>query len=205
MLPPAHLAIGYLAYSSYTRVRGRTPTSLGALFVVVGAMFPDIIDKPLQWSGLLIDGRTAGHSLLIGGPIVFLVGLWLYRRTGDGDALVALCASWLLHPIADGINYPFQGTVGTDFEELSFVVWPVEISGPAVVELLSFNQTVATLMAQKPEWAATNLPSGPDLRSALLLFQLCVTGVAAVVWIWDGGPGLSLVRTATVVLTSSSK
>lgn len=204
MLPPAHLAIGYLAYSSYTRIRGRTPTSIGALFVVVGAVFPDLIDKPLQWSGLLIDGRTAGHSLLIGGPIVFLVGFWLYRRTGNGDALVALCASWLLHPIADGINYPFQGTVATDFEEMSFIVWPVEVSGPAVVELLSFNQTVAALMAQKPEWAAANLPSGPDLRWALLLFQLCVSGVAVVVWIWDGSPGLSLLRTVAVQLTGSS-
>lgn len=202
MLPPAHLAIGYIAYSLYTHARGRTPDATGPFFVVIGALAPDIVDKPLQWSGILIDGRTAGHSILIGGSVIFVFSMWLYHRTGDTDSIVALVVSWMLHPVADGINYPFQGTVATDFEELSFFVWPVDVSGPALVELLSTNHRAAVLISQKPEWAAAHLPSGPDLRSALLLFQLCITVVAGVLWLWDGRPGLSYVRSAAVRISN---
>ena len=66
MWPWGHAAIGYLLYTAYTwrryDHRKKPPTTL----LFFGTQFPDLIDKPLVWTLVLLpSGRSLGHSLLV--------------------------------------------------------------------------------------------------------------------------------------------
>lgn len=190
MLPPTHLSLGYLFYSAYLRISARRPDALGVVLITIGAVLPDIIDKPLQLIGFFSAGRTIGHSLILGIPAITLLGFLLYQRTEDVKYPFALMISYVVHPLADAINYPLQGTLATDFEEMAFLVWPIDVSGEAIVEALSINKAIFRVISQKPAWTATHLPAGEELSHLLRVFELCVTVIAIVVWNSDGKPGL---------------
>ena len=60
--------------------------------VVLGALLPDIIDKPIGVVFFGSEGRLIGHTLLFALVLTF-VGLYLYGRHGRvGLLLVALCS-----------------------------------------------------------------------------------------------------------------
>lgn len=46
--------------------------SLSLIFVGIGALLPDLIDKPLQLLGLAPNGRYTGHTLFLGAMISIL-------------------------------------------------------------------------------------------------------------------------------------
>ena len=61
---PGHLAAAYLlARLGAPRVDRLRLERLGVL--ALGALLPDLIDKPLMWIGATPYGRTVGHSLLL--------------------------------------------------------------------------------------------------------------------------------------------
>ena len=200
MLPPTHFALGYLFYSLHARGRSGE-VEYPVILIFAGSMFPDIIDKPLQLAGVIEWGRAMGHSLLFAIPITVLIGSLLYRRTGNIDSPLAFGLGYLPQPFADGLNYPFQGTLATDFEELSFIVWPLEISGDAIVETISINQTVASIIAKKPTWTATHLPGGEELNMWLRILELCIVLSGIILWIFDGKPGMTKVQSGVSSLT----
>jgi len=88
MWPWEHLAVAYLLYSARSRwLWGRPPTTRGTLVVAFASQLPDLVDKPLAWLLFVLPGgRTLGHSLFVGLPLVgvaFVVGWVLDSYRGS--------------------------------------------------------------------------------------------------------------------------
>jgi len=62
MLIPGHLAAGVLVVAAARGVRRRPSLSRALLPALIGALTPDLIDKPLQFLGLVSGSRTVAHS-----------------------------------------------------------------------------------------------------------------------------------------------
>ncbi|WP_226479944.1 metal-dependent hydrolase [Natrinema amylolyticum] len=163
MLPPGHVAVGYLAFSLLRRAwHGDVPSDVSIPWLVVGSQVPDLIDKPLAWSfGILSSSRSLAHSLLFAVPLVLLVDHWLRRRNrsaaGEGFAV-----GYLSHLATDAIPALRDGP-----EWVTFLVWP----------LLAPPQYAS----RPPLW-----PPSVYFSSA----ELAVGIAVAVLWIADGLPGL---------------
>ncbi|MDP6100336.1 MAG: metal-dependent hydrolase [Dehalococcoidia bacterium] len=101
MLILGHVGISLGAAQLFERVVLRRRRGLDYRLLMVGALLPDMIDKPV---GLYIlgdvihSGRIVGHTLLF--SLVLLgVGVWRYRR---GNAvLLSLGLGTLLHLVLD--------------------------------------------------------------------------------------------------------
>lgn len=73
-------------------------------FVLIGALLPDLIDKPLGhlfFRELIGNGRIYGHTLLFF-LLIFIPGLWLYRKKGK-TWLITLALADLGHLFLDEI------------------------------------------------------------------------------------------------------
>ena len=84
MWPIGHIGIAYLLYAAATRLRfDEIPTPGPTVALLVGALFPDLVDKPLAWYlNVLPTGRTLAHSLLVLVPLclaVYLVARYYAR------------------------------------------------------------------------------------------------------------------------------
>lgn len=213
MWPWEHLAVGYLGYALVRRAgarlgasgRGRAGSDAGGagpdaggttdtaagrggpvVALAVATQLPDLVDKPLSWSlGVLPSGTSLAHSLLVAVPVVVGVAL-ATRRTRLSAYGVALAVGWLSHLAGDAL-------------------YPVLLGGPPAVGALL--------------WPVVPAPPGASggglLAHARRLFELFLTflgtprgrlyllgeagllGLAALVWLRDGAPGVGLVR-ATV-------
>lgn len=176
MWPWEHAAIGYIGYSAFCRLRGKTPSDGAALGVLFGSQLPDLIDKPLAWwFGVLPAGRSLGHSLLFAIPVCIVVLLVAdrYNRTDIG---VAFTVGYALHLPADVISpMLFGGPPSTNF-----LFWPI------------------TPVAESTSWgiACELSPSGlydcifGPLGFVYLIAELILLGGAFVLWLLDGRPGL---------------
>ncbi|MFC6724741.1 metal-dependent hydrolase, partial [Halobium palmae] len=85
MWPWEHVAVGYIAYSLLSRTPvARRPGRRESVAVVLGALGPDLIDKPLSWGlGLFADGYSMGHSVFFAVPLALaavVVGVRLGER-----------------------------------------------------------------------------------------------------------------------------
>jgi membrane-bound metal-dependent hydrolase YbcI (DUF457 family) len=170
MWPWGHLAVGYLLYRVFVRVRGgRAPGGPATLAVAFGTQFPDLIDKPLAWwLGVLPSGRTLAHSVLT----ALIVSALLYalaRRRNATDLAVAFAVGYLSHPLADAFLPLFQGHA----EYVAYLLWP--LLG------LPFYRTEATVLASVGSFDLT----------VYGLIQLGLALLAVVVWLLDGAPGLA--------------
>jgi membrane-bound metal-dependent hydrolase YbcI (DUF457 family) len=124
--PVTHITVGvggvWLGERLWRRWRGGAGLpAIDYRFAAVGALVPDIIDKPLARlgvSGFANNGHTIGHTLLVSACII-LVGLLLARR-GD-TRLLGLGFGCITHPLIDPTNtHPgvlFWPLFGTDFPE----------------------------------------------------------------------------------------
>jgi membrane-bound metal-dependent hydrolase YbcI (DUF457 family) len=95
-----HLAAGYLLYSLLRHARGRSPASPAVVALLVGALFPDLVDKALAYVGVLSYGRSFAHSLLTAGVVLAAVA-WLADRAGNREAAVAFAVGYLSHVAVD--------------------------------------------------------------------------------------------------------
>lgn len=101
MLVFGHVGISLGAALLFERVLLTRRRGLDYRFVVVGALLPDIIDKPV---GLYLlgevfhSGRIMGHTLLFALMLLGL-GLWRYRR--GNVVLLSLGIGTLLHLVLD--------------------------------------------------------------------------------------------------------
>lgn len=168
--PVVHLAVGYLCYSGFSRVRyDDTPGAVPAFVAVFGAALPDLIDKPLAFAGVVPVGRTIGHSLLFALLLVALV--WgLARMRERTELAVAFAIGYLTHLAAD---VPWHVLAG-DFDELAFLFWPLTEMPPYT--------------GVKP----LGTVAGVEVTTLWLEVVIFVTGVA--VWWIDGRPGVGLAR-----------
>ena len=161
--PWGHLAVGYVLYSLFTRIRyGRPPDGLSALMLAFGTQFPDLIDKPLAWTfHILASGRSLAHSLFTT-LVVIAVITWYARRRERLDLAGAFAIGYLSHLVTDGFG--------------SYLFWPL-LPGPSYTPdggiLAFFRQIELT-------------PS--------VVFQLILALVVFGIWLWDGAPGIGVLR-----------
>ncbi|MCG1007638.1 metal-dependent hydrolase [Halorubrum lacusprofundi] len=175
MLPWGHAAVGYLCYSFIVRVRDRrAPTGPAVLTLAVGTQLPDLIDKPLAWSlGILPSGRSLGHSLLF--AVLLTIVVWVVAQRYDRQREVsALMVGHLLHVLADSTPALIAG----NWEELGSLLWPLT---PVYQYTGEMDQSIIGFFLEL------------DL-TALPLPGVVLSLLAIGVWIFDGRPGIDVIR-----------
>ena len=185
MWPWEHVALGYLCYSVYRRVRGRGPPSGPLAVAVVGAaLAPDLVDKPLAWVvAVLPGGRSLGHSIFTAVSVIALA-IGIGRRLELRGFGAAVATGYLTHLFAD-VLYPF---VVKDDLRTGFLLWPLTSSGPSsTVDVVGH---VGELAAAFLEFLAT--PTG----RLYLLAELALLSAAFALWLADGAPGTPSLRSA---------
>lgn len=126
MYVPGHLALGYLGAALRAR-RMERPPHLGreVLPVFVGALTPDLIDKPLLYLGVMSGGRTLGHSVFF---LLFSVVLWAAVRRWKGRGSAVPFALWSLgvatHSLADLLEDATRGLLEGGSLIRSWFGWP---------------------------------------------------------------------------------
>jgi len=188
MWPWEHVAFGYLLVSLYSHVvRGKSPDGRLALAAGLGALFPDLVDKPLSWTfGVFPSGYAVAHSVFVFPTLA--VALWLAaRRRGAAPLAVGFLVGHASHLVGD-VVYPFA--LGDELA-VSAVLWPVVVSPASPTEAGLVARTLFYLRSWIVRlWA---LELGP-----LLLFELALAGVVAAVWLYDGAPVLAECRSFLV-------
>lgn len=180
MFPPGHAAFGYLLSSLIRRAYHRdVPTDGSIPWLLLGTQLPDLVDKPLAWwFNVLQAARSLGHSLLVAGPLVVLLALWL-RRRGRGPAGEALVVGFVSHLLGDA-----GPAVSGGLERLSFLAWPL-------LPPLEYSTRPSL-------WPPTYLLE-PIISPSYDLVAVVFVGL---LWIADGRPGLGYLRSLVGVFDS---
>lgn len=121
VLPHDHAAVGLLAYlvfSSLLSDADRDVVSLGA--VLFGTQFPDLVDKPLAYYGILPYGRSLMHSLLVV-PVVVGIAIAVARHADRRGLGIAFAVGMVTHPIADSYHALLDATLAN----APYLLWPV--------------------------------------------------------------------------------
>jgi hypothetical protein len=140
MDPITHVALAYLLYVGYMMGRAiiskptqthHLPATWAFIPLAIGSQFPDLIDKPLAYWGVLVSGRSLAHSafslLLIGVLLDSVTRIQLRDiasrlptrlRASIPTAFVIGYAGHLLGDAAYGL---FSG----EFFSVRFLVYPV--------------------------------------------------------------------------------
>lgn len=127
MNAPGHLAAAYLVAGGTPRVRARL------LPVAVGALLPDLIDKPLLWLDFTPYGRTIGHSLLLWGSALLL---WLIvQRPMAKSSSSAVLVGAASHLAVDLLDDVVEGFERTGYAFSAWFGWPVTNPDMASVEV----------------------------------------------------------------------
>lgn len=92
MLPLGHIGIAVLI---------ATLLYLPLLFVLVGVLLPDMIDKGLFFSSSTFCGRFIGHTVFFG-PIVSIL---VYAATKRKDLALAILFGMYIHLLQDSTNF----------------------------------------------------------------------------------------------------
>lgn len=104
MLPLGHLAFAYLWYVAYAAVgTHRLPARLA-----VGSQFPDLVDKPLAYLGVLTYGRSLAHSVFALAGCA--VAVWWVATRLRGRWAAETLPEWLraVTPAAFAVGYASQ-------------------------------------------------------------------------------------------------
>jgi membrane-bound metal-dependent hydrolase YbcI (DUF457 family) len=121
-----HLAFGYLVYSLLEHRRGRSPGGAKTVVLLVGVMFPDLVDKPLVLLGVLEYGRSFAHSLFTASVIAGIVCLFAHRQ-GRFELGWIFGLGYLLHLPVDLYGPLLTGNNPID---TAFLFWPVAVEYP---------------------------------------------------------------------------
>lgn len=132
---PGHLAAAYLALARArpgdARAARRSIARLSA--IALGALLPDLIDKPLMWMGTTPYGRTVGHSLLLwcAGLALWLVSR---RRSLMGPSSLLLLGGFS-HLAVDLVDDVAEGFERTGYVFSAWMGWPVTNPDMAYVQV----------------------------------------------------------------------
>ena len=182
MWPTTHPFFGYLLYSGYARLAGGAPPRDGpTVAVVIGALLPDLIDKPLWLAVPGLGGRTIGHSLLFAGPLCALValdsrrsgrpavGVLVSPRTRARRAPlvgVAFAVGYASHLLGDALYALGAGT----YHELGYLLWPIT--------------------PMPPYEGQKHLATVADVDVTTLWVEAALVVATVGLWLRDGKPGL---------------
>lgn len=173
MWPWAHAAVGYLLYTlSLERRDSLPPSAAPALAAGMGAITPDLVDKPFAWYlDVLPTGRSLTHSLVVLVPVALGI-VWLLGRRDHAETGYAFSIGLVSHPLADGLH----ALVAGEWADLSYLAWPIlrspEYSGPESI--------VARLRLLEV--------------TPFFTFELLLTGLAVALWMRHGCPGIGMLR-----------
>lgn len=185
MWPWGHLAVAYLCFVVYTRVRGPATQTVATLTAVAaGSQVPDLIDKTFAWAiPILPSGRSLGHSLITAGII-----LTVFSQVARRDDLEPLVPAFGIGMISHALVDLGPGTIGgllagdpASLQWTTYLLCPL-LAPPPYTHDDSFQYHILTLE--------------PD---PYMLFQLGLVCLAVTVWVAGGVPGTDRVRT---VITS---
>lgn len=186
MYPWGHLAVGYLVYTIWSRLRFRRPPASGpTVALAIGTQLPDLIDKPLHlWFGIF-HGRSIGHSLLTMVPLWMLV-LGVASWYGYTQHAGAFGLGVFTHLLADARTALMLGRA-TD--NASYLFWPLlpptTYPQESIMDhVLNLGQLVAEIDFSSPEAALANR----------LVLGLVLSFVLLAVWVYDGTPGIDSIR-----------
>jgi hypothetical protein len=172
VFPLGHLAVGYLAFLGYRYVSARDlalPALPILIALAVGTQVPDLIDKPLAHWGVLVSGRSLGHSLLFVVPfsgVVWQVATRFQRRELGTAFLVGVFS----HLPADS----YRALLRADWADMRHLLYPVttpiDFSGDEVSPLLRIVRYYTD-----PTWNV----------------EMAVIGLALALVVWQLLPGLA--------------
>lgn len=167
-----HLAIAYLLFVGYERWRASdSDDGIAVIILAIGALFPDLVDKPLAWyAGVLPTGRSLAHSLVVLVPLCLLV-FAVTARYGRPRWGVAFGIGAISHALVDAMPVLWRSDASA-----SFLVYPIvpidgydEAGPPGVIELFMGS-----------------------LGDPYFLIEFPLLALAIVVWYWQGCPGLAI-------------
>jgi len=131
VLPLGHAAFAYLCYVGYRVASGRPlPVHWALVPLVLGSQFPDLIDKPLAFYGLLPSGRTLAHSIFTAFATIAVIRFGVERfGRPESEPLArlydigptAFAIGYLTHLAGDLVNPLLVG----DPSKGRFLLWPV--------------------------------------------------------------------------------
>lgn len=185
MWPWEHVAFGYLCYSLYRHARhGLVPGDRLAVAVALGALFPDLVDKPLSWAaGVFPSGYAVGHSIA---SLAVVAGLAVaLRHRGRGRLTGAFVVGYGTHLVGD-VVYPTLLGEGTALDR---VLWPLVTAAPYEERLGLVARTARYLHRYLAMALSGDIGTALAVQAALLL---AVVGL----WLYDGTPGLGWARGA---------
>lgn len=180
MWPWEHVAVGYLLYSAYVRVRhDNSPDTWPALAVGFGALFPDLVDKPLAWTvDVLPSGVSVAHSVFTALVLATCV-VWVLDHVGHRQIGVGFAVAYLAHLPADALYPVLLG----DRVHLRAFLWPVATTPDA---------GGSGFLAHVVEYGVAFVHFlGTPRGLAFLVLEVTLVGSAIAVWIADGHPGLT--------------
>lgn len=143
MWPWEHVLFAYVFYSACVHLGSRAPpTDRAAAALALGALFPDLVDKPLAWQfGLVETGWGPAHSAFVAAPVVVLVHA-LARRRGAGRVGLAFGVGYLLHLPGDVL----PASLSRSSLYLPPVLWP--LGDPATTDHGSLPVAVYGLLTE---------------------------------------------------------
>jgi len=183
MMPWEHAIIGYIGYSIIVRLFHQDPpTSVEAAIVIFASLLPDLIDKPLAWQfGLLSSGISVAHSILVGVPLAFAlgIGLWIRDRPELGGALaigygshvsgdLLFATLFSRPPILPSFMWPLYTTPATAPSGFGLKLWELLLNSQALL--------------------------GSSMGRTYFVLEAVLLVATLALWLSDGAPGLGPVR-----------
>jgi membrane-bound metal-dependent hydrolase YbcI (DUF457 family) len=158
VFPLGHALFGYLLYVPFALLtRYRLPYRATLVALLVGTQFPDVVDKPLAFAGVLPSGRALAHSVFFAAGL--LAVLWVVARRYDRPTLAtAFGFGHVSHLLGDAVNPVAAGRIG----ELTFLLWPV------------FPATIYPSDDVAPWVRIVQYYSSPELTPGLVLIPIAV-------------------------------
>lgn len=185
MFPWEHLVFGYVLYSLLDHLLwGRPISDAEGIAVALATQVPDLVDKPLSWTfGVVATGYGPAHSLFVGTPIVLLLTGLFWARDRHRVAAATL-VGYGSHLVADALALRADGPL------LGRVLWPL-VTYESYDSHLSFGERFGAYVGRfLYQITHADVPG-------LLFGYVAVFVVVALLWVFDGTPGVRWVRRVT--------
>jgi len=181
MMPWSHLAVGYVAYSLFARIRHRdAPGDLPTLAAVLGSQFSDIVDKPVGYWLQYHDGRSIGHSLFLLVPLC--VAVYVVARSRDRHRVgVAFVIGVVTHVLGD-LWRPIL--VRGAFKDPTYLLWPL-FPAPEY-DTDNFLSHIDNLVGAV---RALEYMTPRQVLTSWVALQFAMVAVLFGIWMVDGFPG----------------